>query len=77
MEPQDLSPELAAERQRAADLAALLVGVGSSEARRLSEERGVVLRLIRPGDLVTADLRVTRLNAHLDAYGRVARTWLG
>jgi hypothetical protein len=77
VEPEDLPPGLAAERRRAEELAPDVLGLDAEHARRLAAAHGVALRLLRPGDLMTADLRVTRLNAHLGADGRVVRTWLG
>lgn len=46
-----------------------------AEALRRSGAR--ILRWIRPGDVVTMDYRVDRLNIHLDGHGRVDRLACG
>ena len=52
--------------------------IGRAATRELGEEAlrrsgARTLRWIRPGDVVTMDYRLDRLNIHLDARGRVAR----
>ena len=75
--PTDSSSALAGCR---AEAAAALVGQAASaglgaEALRLTGARR--LRWIRPGDMVTMDYSLERLNVHLDARGRVERLACG
>lgn len=55
--PRDFDEQLAATRARAPEF----VGLSEDDARRLGEHYGLLLRVVAPGAIVTADLRPHRV----------------
>lgn len=76
-DPPDLPPEVRRERRRVEALAGGFVGLSSDDAAVRARELDVPLRLLHPGDMMTADFRPTRVNGELGDAGTVSRTWLG
>ena len=65
-----------AEQSRSALADADIVGLGEDEARRRVEAAGLHFRPVRAGDVMTADLSVTRVTATI-VDGRVHEARVG
>ncbi|MBO1755544.1 I78 family peptidase inhibitor [Allobranchiibius sp. CTAmp26] len=65
------------EQREVHERAAGLVGMTAQSADDIATQRGLYVRVIRPGDAVTADYCATRVNLGIDETDHVRSVYLG